>query len=261
MQINDCTLCLISEPYNQDSVVELYMLLSKLPITIEYPGKMEVLFKDKLVLTKNSRLVPCLPSQDYFVVPNFGEKIRKHDEILFPNNNLGLAGAIAYCEVLAGGMVRTSFGGLDNMAATEEVLVAAYVIGRGQQIEQLKILPKISALLQQVTGKEIPLHKPIIGENIFVVESGIHVDGILKNPELYEPFAPETVGQKRKIVLGSHSGRVSIREKLREFNIACDEEKVDILLQYVKNEGKRLKRHLTDAEFLLVARWKYGKQS
>ena len=259
MQITDCTLCLLPESYEQESVLELYILLSSLPITLEYPEKMKNTFNANGVLRKNNRVVSCLPPKIDFLIPNFGKNIKKHNEILFPSNNLGLAGAVACCEVLAGGSVRTSFGGLNNMAATEEVLVAAYVLERGQQIEQLKILPKIAVLLQKVTGRVIPLHKPIIGENIFIVESGIHVDGLLKNPELYEPFPPEIVGQKRKIVLGSHSGHVSIKEKLREFNIACDEKTVDELLQYIKSEGKRLKRHLTDMEFLSIVGRKYGK--
>ena len=261
MQITDCTLCLLPGSYEQESLVELNMLFTSLPITIEYPEKMESTFKDNGVLRKNNKVMSCLPPKIDFLIPYFGKNIKKHNEILFPSNDLGLAGAIACGEVLAGGRVRTSFGGLNNMAATEEVLVAAYVLERGQQIEQLKILPKIAVLLQKLTGMGIPLHKPIIGENIFMVESGIHVDGILKNPELYEPFPPEIVGQNRRIVLGSHSGRVSIKEKLREFNIACDEKTVDLLLQYVKAEGKRLKRHLTDAEFLSIVGRKYGKQS
>jgi len=262
MQINDCTLCLLPRTCSQESLVELYLLLTKLPIIVEYPEAIGFLLKAKGLLTENSKVLSQLPKQNSNFVPDFGGKLQKNDEILFPVNDFGLAGAVAFCGFLAGGIVRVSFGGLNNTAATEELLLAAYVTGATKQdLDGLVILPQIAVVLQQITGRVIPQHKPVIGGKIFVVESGIHVDGILKNPELYEPFPPETVGQKRRIVLGSHSGRISIKAKLKELNIACDEEQIDMLLQYVKAKGKSLKRHLTDTEFLLAARRKYGKQS
>ena len=51
------------------------------------------------------------------------------------------------------------------------------------------------------------------------MESGIHVDGIMKNPANYEAYEPEMVGKETKIVIGKHSGTNSIKIKCREFDI------------------------------------------
>lgn len=261
MQIKDCTLCLLPKLCQPESRVELYKLLCSLPITVEYPAEMEVMLKTAGILKKNSKVLVAVPRQDEVSVPNFGENFEKQHRTFFPANDLGLASAIACCGLEAGGTVRTAFGGLANTAATEEVLLALFVTGKLQHGAELTLLPQITALFQKITGKHVPLHKPVIGNAIFEVESGIHVDGILKNPELYEPFAPETVGMKRKIVLGSHSGHTSVREKLKDFEIDCNEKMIEKLLTYVQTEGRRLKRHLTDEEFLTALGEGYAKRS
>ncbi|MGE4589812.1 MAG: hypothetical protein AB7E34_09595 [Acidaminococcaceae bacterium] len=262
MQIYDCTLCLLPDNFNRELFVELYQSLCQLPVIVEYPTVMEELLQEGNSLSDNSKAINVLPPQETMKTPCFGETKESDNRILFPFDDLGIAGAIALREIEADGEVRTAFGGLHNTAATEEILMALYVTGRlSQKTTEFSILPKIAALLQNITGKKIPAHKSVTGSEIFAVESGIHVDGILKNPELYEPFPPEIVGMKRKIVLGSHSGHVSIREKLKEYNIYCSEGMIDGLLTYVQTEGRHLKRHLTDEEFLTALGEEYEKRS
>ena len=262
MQIYDCTLCLLPDNFKPELFVELYKELCQLPIIVEYPLEAEELLKKTAVLQPNSKGINVLPPQDTLRSPIFGEAKEVAGKILFPFDDLGIAGAAALSELEAEGAVRTAFGGLHNTAATEEVLLALYVTGRlSSRMADFAVMRQISALWQELTGKKIPAHKPVIGGEIFAVESGIHVDGILKNPELYEPFTPEVVGMKRKIVLGSHSGHVSIREKLKEYKIYCSEGMIDGLLTYVQTEGRRLKRHLTDEEFLTALGEDYAKRS
>ena len=247
MQIYDCTLCFLPDNFKVELYVGLYKALCQLPVIVEYPLETEELLKKADSLYPNSKAIIVLPPQDTTAIPVFGETKEVLGRVLFPFDDLGIAGAIALRELEADGEVRTAFGGLHNTAATEEVLMALYVKGR--------LPPKTTDF------KKIPTHKAVIGGEIFAVESGIHVDGILKNPELYEPFTPEAVGMKRKIVVGSHSGHVSIREKLKEYKIYCSEGMIDGLLTYVQTEGRRLKRHLTDEEFLTALGEEYAKRS
>jgi homocitrate synthase NifV len=86
------------------------------------------------------------------------------------------------------------------------------------------------------------------------VESGIHVDGILKQPECYEPFPPEMVGRKRKIVLGKQSGTASIRAKLAELNIPCAEDRIPIILEQVKKKAVTKNRAITKREFAKIVK-------
>ena len=262
MQIYDCTLCLIPDNCKQELFAELYKALCELPIIVEYPLQAEELLEKAGTLYLNSKPINVLPPQDALPLPLFGEAKELAGRILFPFDDLGIAGAAVLSELEADGAVRTAFGGLHNTAATEEVLMALYVTDRlPSRTVDFAVMRQIAALWQGLTGKKISAHKPIIGREIFAVESGVHVDGILKNPELYEPFSPEVVGMKRKIVLGSHSGHISIREKLKEYNIYCSEEMIDGLLTYVQTEGRRLKRHLTDEEFLTALGEGYAKRS
>jgi isopropylmalate/homocitrate/citramalate synthase len=66
----------------------------------------------------------------------------------------------------------------------------------------------ISFLKSQVL--ELKKNKPIIGANSFTHESGMHVDGVLKDPSTCEPYNPDILNLKRKITFGSTSGRVNI---------------------------------------------------
>lgn len=256
MKIHDCTLCLLPKGYDIGQVVKLYKLLCQLPIIVEYPSELQIFLKIANVVNSNSQVVQELPKKDEVIIPSFKKYKVAEERIVFPANDLGIAGAVATCEFLARGQVRTAFGGLGNTAATEELLLTLFTMGKLQQVAILKILPKITVLWKKITGNKVPARKPVIGRNIFVVESGIHVDGIIKNPELYEPFAPEIIGCKRKIVLGTHSGRNSIKEKLKELKLSYSEKRMDTILQYIQEESRRLKRNISDKEFVLA--WEDG---
>ena len=54
----------------------------------------------------------------------------------------------------------------------------------------------------------MPINKPIVGDNAFAHEAGIHQDGVLKYRQTYEIMDPETIGlASNRLVLGKHSGR------------------------------------------------------
>ncbi|WKY45270.1 hypothetical protein Q5O14_03990 [Eubacteriaceae bacterium ES2] len=92
----------------------------------------------------------------------------------------------------------------------------------------------------------IPVNKPVLGDRIFKVESGIHVDGILKNPAIYEPFDPQIVGQEREIVLGKHSGHKSIDHKLKAYQLS--DSCLKRMLQTIRERCTQLGRNLSDPE-------------
>src|SRR6476646_5007398 len=74
-----------------------------------------------------------------------------------------------------------------------------------------------SQLLSERTGVPVQPNKAVTGRNAFAHESGIHQDGMLKNPLTYEIMTPESVGvSKTSLVMGKHSGRNAFRTKLAE---------------------------------------------
>lgn len=72
-------------------------------------------------------------------------------------------------------------------------------------------------------GQRIPAWQPIVGDNVFAHESGIHVNGMLKDPTTFEPISPDEVGQIRRYVIGKHSGRALLKFVLEERGVDVDE--------------------------------------
>ncbi len=162
----------------------------------------------------------------------------------------GQATALAVSWLESGGQnIVTAFNGLGCHAPLEEVLLTMH-------LENIK---KIEGNLDfTVLQKILPIsaNKPIVGKSIFAVESGIHVDGILKNPQLYEPYPPELVGGQRQIVLGNISGKNSIEAKLKELKINYAQIDNAAILKRVKEKSRMLCRAITDKEFFDLIGWK-----
>ena len=91
-------------------------------------------------------------------------------------------------------------------------------------------------------------NKAIIGAAIFAHESGLHVDGVNKDPWIYEPFAPELVGLKRHFIIGKHSGTAALRTKFATWGIRLEEAETRVLLTHVRALAVRKRAAITDAE-------------
>lgn len=74
----------------------------------------------------------------------------------------------------------------------------------------------LAEFMETHIGIRVPRNKAVVGRNIFAHESGIHTAGVIKNPFIYEPYPPELVGGKRKIMIGNTSGTEVIRFKVEE---------------------------------------------
>lgn len=82
----------------------------------------------------------------------------------------------------------------------------------------------VSRLVSSITGMPIPRNKAVVGENAFAHESGIHQHGMLKHASTYEIMRPQDVGLSRSsLVLGKHSGRHALRERIRELGFEIDD--------------------------------------
>jgi len=173
-----------------------------------------------------------------------------------PANNCHFATALAAEWLInsGGNKVAASFGGTGGFAPTEEVIMVLKLAGLRKTEKTYDFFPEMASLLNKITARPVRRNKPILGRRIFHVESGIHVDGILKDPKCYEPFPPETVGLKRKIVIGKKSGTASIKTKLAELGISCAEEKIQAVLEGVRIKSEKKRGALNDIEFAQVVR-------
>jgi 2-isopropylmalate synthase len=149
------------------------------------------------------------------------------------HNDLGLAVANSLAAVENGaGQIECTINGIGERAGNtslEEVVMALRTrknyldLDTGITTEQ--IYPT-SRLVSQVTGIPVPINKPIVGDNAFAHEAGIHQDGVLKHKQTYEIMTPESVGiTGNRLVMGKHSGRHAFDERLKHlgFNLSKED--------------------------------------
>ena len=161
------------------------------------------------------------------------------------HNDFGLAVINSITGVLAGAKaVSTTVHGIGERAgkaSLEELIMAMKILYGKDYGFKTKYIKELSDLVSKASGLPIPYNKPIVGNNVFRHESGIHVDAVIEEPLCYEPYLPELVGQKRQLVLGKHSGCRAVRAKLNECELdVSDEELIEIVKQVKKSreEGK-----------------------
>lgn len=203
-----------------------------------------------------------LTGLDDFICHDYKSKFRQIREcsntkriILRPENSYNCATAIAVEYVLCcKGDIITSFLGLGNLAATEQVLLALRYTGQFRMkqsyMELIELKEIYAACIGRVGDKE-----PVVGDSIFDIESGIHVDGVLKNSSNYECVPPQMLGRTRNIILGKHSGRASIKFKLEKLGLPklTERQEGDILAQ-VKEISMSSRRYVSDDEFAALVR-------
>lgn len=185
------------------------------------------------------------------------------------HNDFAQGTANAITAILGGAeFVDVSILGLGEragIAALEEV--AAYLYFRKKAAHyNMPIVRDLCTLVSKAAKIPISESKPIVGKSIFACESGLHIHGINIDPMLFEPFAPETVGAKRKIGLGKKSGRAAVMSALKRFYPSCSshclEQLSSSLVSTVRSLARKQGRPLTEAEIrgLLQAEFKNPAQ-
>jgi homocitrate synthase NifV len=163
-------------------------------------------------------------------------------------NQLGLAAGNALGAVKSG--VRrlvVSCGGVGGFPAWEEVAMGIKHLLQLPLAIPADLAVRCRGLLEAI-GVEVAVNKPIIGSGIFAHESGIHVDGIFKRSELYEPYAPEDVGLTRQIVIGKHSGKAALQAKLEELDLVWLAPDLPRILEKVRQLAVAQKAPVIDAQ-------------
>jgi 2-isopropylmalate synthase len=147
------------------------------------------------------------------------------------HDDLGMAVANSLTAVVAGArQIECTINGIGERAGNcslEEVVMALKTrdafFNLDTKIDTTRLYPT-SRMLANIVGVPIPRNKAVVGENAFAHESGIHQHGMLKHHSTYEIMRPQDVGLSRSaLVLGKHSGRHALRERVRELGFELDE--------------------------------------
>lgn len=172
------------------------------------------------------------------------------------HNDFGMATANALAGVYAGanhvGVTINGLGERAGNACLQEVIMGMKYLMNLDLPYDTKLFREVAEYVAAASGRLLPVSKPIVGANIFAHESGIHGDGVIKNPLTYEVFKPEEVGLERQIVIGKHSGKASVKSKFLEYGIKLSEEENTVVLERIREMSINLKRSLFDKEIRYI---------
>ncbi|MDZ4655371.1 MAG: homocitrate synthase [Coriobacteriia bacterium] len=204
------------------------------------------------------------PFRTYQVIKALREEVGLEIE-MHTHNDFGMAVANAIAGIHAGATwVNVTVAGLGERAgnaALEEVVMALkYIEDLHLEMDTTRFR-EIAEYVMKAAGRTIPIWKSVIGSNMFAHESGIHADGVIKNPKTYEVFSPDEVGLVRQIVVGKHSGSKTLELKFNEYGIELSREQAAEMLPRVRTMAIELKRALFDKELVYIYQdWKAEKK-
>ncbi|MFB6093068.1 MAG: LeuA family protein [Haloquadratum sp.] len=182
-------------------------------------------------------------------------EVRTHTDAridVHAHDDFGLATANAMAGFEAGAsQAQVSVNGIGERAgnaAFEEVVMAAESLyGVDTGIDTTRIT-ELSRMVEEASDIPVPANKPVVGQNAFSHESGIHAAGVLENTDTFEPgvMTPEMVGAQREFVLGKHTGTHSVRQRLEESGFAPTDTEVREITRRVKDYGAEKERVTVD---------------
>ncbi len=157
------------------------------------------------------------------------------------HDDLGLATANTLAAVKAGAthasVTVIGLGERAGNAPLEEVAVALrQLYGRETGIV-LSELGNVASVVAAAAARTIPLNKAIVGEHVFTHESGIHVDGLLKDRRTYQSLDPVLFGRSNRIVIGKHSGLSAITSLLADLQLRASSDQLRGILARVREHA------------------------
>jgi isopropylmalate/homocitrate/citramalate synthase len=203
----------------------------------------------------------CSPHGFGVLVRALRKRVKKPLEV-HCHNDFGLAVANTIAGIAAGAeVVHTtvnSIGERMGNASLEQTVMALTLLYGVKSSVRFHKLKALSKLVEQITGQNVPVNAPIVGDNSFKTESGIITGWWSKAasqnmPLEVLPFLPQLVGQEPVgILLGKKSGRDSIHYVANKLGLTVSDPTVDEILRRVKIKAETEKRVITDEEFLQI---------
>ncbi|MBK8617198.1 MAG: Lrp/AsnC ligand binding domain-containing protein [Anaerolineales bacterium] len=178
------------------------------------------------------------------------------------HNDYGLALANAMAGIRAGAdCIHTTVNGLGERTGIPDLAetVVSFRNLEGSEKYNIQPLMDVSGYLEKVSGFFLAPNKPITGQNAFSHKSGVHTNGILKDPRTYEPFDPSILGRERKIIIDKYTGKSAVASRLDEYGIEVSPAELEVIVTRIKNIGDERKQ-LFDADILEIAEQVTGRE-
>ena len=171
------------------------------------------------------------------------------------HNDYGLALANAMEGVRGGAdCIHTTVNCLGERTGIPDLVetIVAFNNLEGVQKYNLEPLMELSTYVEKISGFFLAPNKPLTGQNAFTHKSGVHTNGILKDPKTYEPFDPALLGRERKIVIDKYTGRSAVQARLDEYGIEVSNDELSEIVMRIKEMGDQRKQ-LFDTDIIDIA--------
>jgi 2-isopropylmalate synthase len=132
----------------------------------------------------------------------------------------------------------------------------------GVSDEALRGLTQLSRAFDEMLNRAPDRQAPYVGASAFATKAGIHASAILKAPETYEHVPPESVGNRRRVMVSDQAGKSNLVSELRRFGLQVerDDARLDALLSEIKErESQGYAYEGADASLELLARRRLGR--
>jgi homocitrate synthase NifV len=181
------------------------------------------------------------------------------------HDDLGLATANSLAAALAGAThINTTVNGLGERAGNaplEEVALGLKKLYSMDTGLDLTHFPALSQAVAAASGRPVHWQKSLVGEGVFTHEAGLHVDGLLKDPDTYQGFDPSEVGRSRKLVVGKHSGTHGVIAAYACMGLNLSQAEARALLPDIRSFAERAKRSPADQELLFMYQRYIGRSA
>lgn len=272
-----------------DRITEMVTYAKKHYSIIEFSAEDATRSDLDFLIQANKRAVECgatrinIPDTVGTITPQaFGYIVRKNYEALPKNvriavhchNDFGLAVANSIAGFENGaGQAHTTIMGLGERsgnASFEETAMSLYALYRvPMNINTRRIFPT-AKLIESFCGGKVKIGrlKPLIGQNAFAHESGIHAHAMIKNARAYEPITPEIIGIQRSdsiddilrnsIKLGKHTGAHAVKAKIQDLGLNPSEDQFAKIMDRIKAFGDK-GHEVMEEDFLAIVKDTLGQ--
>ena len=172
------------------------------------------------------------------------------------HNDLGLATANTLAAIRAGATsVNTTVLGLGERAGNAALETVALGVHRCLGLDSGVDFSQLPALCQKVAEaaqRPIDAQQPLVGEQVFTHESGVHVAALLQDRESYQAIDPALMGREYRLVLGKHSGRQAVDGVFARMGYPLNALQIDVLLPAIRRFAESWKRTPKDYELIAI---------
>jgi homocitrate synthase NifV len=204
----------------------------------------EVIAAAKAEGARRFRVADTLSVLDPFSTYALVDALRKTTDLeieIHAHDDLGLATANTLAAVKAGAthasVTVIGLGERAGNAPLEEVAVALRELYGRDTGTVLTELGAVAAVVAAAAARAVPVNKAIVGDHVFTHESGIHVDGLLKDRRTYQALDPVLLGRSHHFVIGKHSGLSSIIASLADLRLPASPAELRAILDRVRQHA------------------------